>query len=91
MGQVITQLTAVGNSDGFDTSSNIYHTVAYTVASINTSVDVDVDGSLDGTNWFEIDSTQRTANGTYYVQATGKINYMRLWIVTGKHQHQQKC
>ena len=65
------------------------------VASINTNVVVNVDGSMDGTNFFTVPLVNTavaslalsanlatiTANGTYLLQASGKMKYVRLtWV-----------
>ena len=82
-----TQLTAAGSTASTEVSNLSQHSFQVKVASINTNVVVNVDGSMDGTNFFTVPLVNTavaslalsanlatiTANGTYLLQASGKM------------------
>ena len=74
-----TALTAVGTTAALDVAvqdllAATTFGVQVKVASIGTNVVVRVEGTLDGTNFFNLDTADKTltANGTYFYNYTGR-------------------
>lgn len=92
-----TQLTAPGNTADADVANVFNHSFQVLVAAINTNVIVEMEGTMDGTNYFDIpmintvvtDATTLTANrltitanGTYLLQASAKLDSIRFNFVS---------
>jgi hypothetical protein len=85
-----TNIISLGTKTALGSTTVIYMpgcydtTVQYTVAGIGTNVVVRLEGSNNNDAWFNLDTgdTTHTANGTYALHYTHRINYIRFQFVS---------